>query len=231
MLGLKKSNFEDILLTMANKYGDHLAPMSAGFIFGFLLGDGYAGIKFRTTDSMFQFSPLIVFSQKPITENRYLIDLIIKFLRSLNIPAYFQESSTKNGTGNSYIRIEGKIAVRSFMDSCVFAILNSYLFCSDSLNPINHTLKSSQFRILNKLFQYFDSGLNKFVLEARIFMIKYIYSFENTRAHSSLYWIKKATDIFNKNVQAKYQSGYTFISLDLANQAFQISQIFRINTG
>lgn len=89
MLGLKKSNFEDILLTMANKYGDHLAPMSAGFIFGFLLGDGYASIKFRTTDSMFQFSPLIVFSQKPITENRYLIDLMIKHFKIFKYSCIF----------------------------------------------------------------------------------------------------------------------------------------------
>lgn len=41
---------------------------------------------------------------------------------------------------------------------------------------ILQTMKSHQFLILQKLFQYLDSGLNKYVLEARINVIEYIYS-------------------------------------------------------
>ena len=133
-----------------------------------------------------------------------------------------KEYGLKNRRGNGYIRIEGKLAVKSFMSLCVFPILNSYLFCLEGMNPINHTLKSSQFKILNKLFQYLDSGLNKYVLEARIYLIKYIYSFENKREHSAEYWIQIATEIFNKNVSLNNQSGYTFINFDKISQSWVV---------
>lgn len=155
---------------------------------------------------------------------------MLNFFKSQNITAYLKKpDQEKNSQGTSYIRIEGKTGVKSVMDLCVYPILNSYLLCLKGQDPINHTLKSSQFKILKKVFQYFDSGLNKYVLEARIHVINFIYSFENKREQSKEFWIQKATEIFNRMVASNYISGYTFISYENHSQSWLVA--FPTSTG
>jgi len=68
-------------------FPENTAPLSLSFILGFFLGDGNLYIRIRDNETGLAFVPKFEIKQKFTESNRYIMDLICKFLQSKGVQA------------------------------------------------------------------------------------------------------------------------------------------------
>ncbi len=174
-------------------FPENTAPLSLSFILGFFLGDGNLYIRIRDNETGLAFVPKFEIKQKFTESNRYIMDLICKFLQSKGVQAN--------------LRLDTQYVL------CVVEGIDNVC---NSLLPLLDTYKEFFFwkTFQLKMAQQFGKLIAldcRNLYHVKYLIIKTLYSIDNNRDLPIEHWFKRIDEIF-KNKAVKNISGELYIS-------------------
>lgn len=184
----------------SNTYPDNNQPLSLLYILGFLLGNGNFDIRIRDTKTGVWFIPRIRLEQKQTLDNSNLFNIMVEYLKKLNIEGSISKSPKTPLSSHIVFTIENKASIGNFLKS--IEKHRELFFWKNS--QINKVIKS--FIILSVAARHWK--------QSQIALVKFLYNdHDNNHEFSLDHWLKRLDNLYGSTNRSGIISNEFYISL------------------